>query len=75
MVAGVNIAVALQGRSTDISSDSPDDADDTIQVVSHSLAQQRLVALANPACHRACNAHCTRLPDLGLLVWLTAIRD
>jgi hypothetical protein len=41
-----------QGQELEDDSDSPDDPDDTIQV-SHSLAQQRLAALANPARRRA----------------------
>jgi hypothetical protein len=41
-----------QGEELEDDSDSPDDPDDTIQV-SHSLAQQRLAALANPARRRA----------------------
>ena len=41
-----------QGEELEDESDSPDDPDDTIQV-SHSLAQQRLAALANPARRRA----------------------
>ncbi|KAF8266276.1 hypothetical protein EI94DRAFT_1662986 [Lactarius quietus] len=40
-----------QGEELEDESDSPDDPDDTIQV-SHSLAQQRLAALANPAARR-----------------------
>jgi hypothetical protein len=40
-----------QGQELEDDSDSPDDPDDTIQV-SHSLAQQRLAALANPATRR-----------------------
>jgi Protein of unknown function (DUF3295) len=41
-----------QGEELEDESDSPDDPDDTIQV-SHSLAQQRLAALANPSRRRA----------------------
>ena len=41
-----------QGQELEDDSDSPDDPDDTIQV-SHSLAQQRLAALANPTRRRA----------------------
>ena len=41
-----------QGEELEDDSDSPGDPDDTIQV-SHSLAQQRLAALANPARRRA----------------------
>ena len=41
-----------QSEELEDDSDSPDDPDDSIQV-SHSLAQQRLAALANPARRRA----------------------
>ncbi|KAH9992205.1 hypothetical protein BJV74DRAFT_951025 [Russula compacta] len=41
-----------QGEELEDESDSPDDPDDAIQV-SHSLAQQRLAALANPSRRRA----------------------
>lgn len=41
-----------QGEELEDESDSPDDPDDGIQV-SHSLAQQRLAALANPSRRRA----------------------
>ena len=41
-----------QGEELEDESDSPDDPDDTIQL-SHSLAQQRLAALANPSRRRA----------------------
>ena len=40
-----------QGEELEDESDSPDDPDDTIQV-SHSLAQQRLAALAKPGARR-----------------------
>ena len=41
-----------QGEELEDESDSPDDPDDAIQV-SHSLAQERLAALANPSRRRA----------------------
>ena len=45
-----------QGEELEDESDSPDDPDDTIQL-SHSLAQQRLAALANPSRRRASDDH------------------
>ncbi|KAH9173791.1 hypothetical protein EDB89DRAFT_1884888 [Lactarius sanguifluus] len=55
-----------QGEELEDESDSPDDPDDTIQV-SHSLAQQRLAALANPARRRASdNQVQPQAPGMGL---------
>ncbi|KAI9454382.1 hypothetical protein BJY52DRAFT_1225108 [Lactarius psammicola] len=53
-----------QGEELEDESDSPDDPDDTIQV-SHSLAQQRLAALANPARRRASDNQ-PQAPGMGL---------
>ncbi len=55
-----------QGEELEDESDSPDDPDDTIQV-SHSLAQQRLAALANPARRRASdNQVQPQAPGMGM---------
>ncbi|KAI9439508.1 hypothetical protein H4582DRAFT_2074805 [Lactarius indigo] len=55
-----------QGEELEDESDSPDDPDDTIQV-SHSLAQQRLAALANPARRRASdNQGQPQAPGMGI---------
>jgi hypothetical protein len=55
-----------QGEELEDDSDSPGDPDDTIQL-SHSLAQQRLAALANPARRRALDNQVQR-PGMGARV-------